>query len=85
MGVLAEVFANALAHKRAREALDGALEFERNVSSILAALLTAPPSEHDRVIEAGLGEMARMLGVEDASLWQRVGQRQRVYDHASME
>ena len=75
MGVLAEVFANAVAHKRAREALDVAIEFERNVSSILAALLTAPPSEHDRVIEAGLGDMARMLDVEDATLWQRVGQR----------
>ena len=75
MGVLAEVFANALAHKRAREALEVAIEFERNVSSILAALLTARPSEHDRVIEAGLGDMARMLGVEDATLWQRVGRR----------
>ena len=75
MGVLAEVFANALAHKRAREAHEVAIEFERNVSSILAALLTAPPSEHDRVIEAGLGDMARMLEVDDAALWQRVGQR----------
>ncbi len=75
IGVLSEVFANALAHKRAREALEVAIEFERNVSSILAALLTAPPSEHDRVIEAALGDMARMLGVDDAALWQRVGQR----------
>ena len=52
--VLAEVLANALAHKRAQEALDAAMGFERTVSGVLAALLTAPRSEQDRVIEAGL-------------------------------
>ncbi len=73
MGVLAEVFANALAHKRARESLDVAIEFERKVSSTLAGLLMAPALEHDRVIEEGLRDMARMLDVEDATLWQRAG------------
>ena len=32
---LADVFANALAHKRAQEALDAAIEFERTVSGVL--------------------------------------------------
>jgi FixJ family two-component response regulator/signal transduction histidine kinase len=73
--VLADVFANALAHKRAQEDLDAAIGFERMVSDVLARLLTAGPSEHDRVIEAGLGDMARMLGAERATLWQRVGDK----------
>ena len=84
MGVLADVFANALAHKRAQEALDAAIDFERKVSDILAALLTAGPSEHDRVIEAGLRDMARTLGVERATLWQRVGTANRVHEDAPM-
>ncbi len=71
--VLAEVLANALAHKRAQEALDAAMGFERTVSGVLAALLTAARSEQDRVIEAGLADLARAFGVERATLWQRVG------------
>jgi FixJ family two-component response regulator/signal transduction histidine kinase len=70
---LADVFANALAHKRAQEALDAAVEFERTVSRILAELLTSAPAEVDRVIEAGLAAMARIFGAERATLWRRVG------------
>jgi GAF domain-containing protein len=71
--VLADVFANALAHKRTQEALDAAMAFERVVSSILAELLTAGRAERDRVIEAGLRDMARVFGAERATLWERVG------------
>jgi FixJ family two-component response regulator/signal transduction histidine kinase len=73
--VLADVFANALAHKRAQEALDEAIRFEHLVSDTLAALLTAGRTEQDRVIENGLGRMARLFDAERATLWQRVGDR----------
>jgi FixJ family two-component response regulator/signal transduction histidine kinase len=72
---LADVFANALDHKRAQEALDAAVEFERTVSRILAELLTSAPAEVDRVIEAGLAAMARVFGAERATLWRRVGDK----------
>jgi len=73
--VIADVFGNALAHKRAQEALDSAMAFERLVSEILAALLTATRAEErDRVIESSLASMARLFGAERATLWQRVGE-----------
>src|SRR5215510_12702284 len=71
--VLADVFANALAHKRAQEGLDAAIGFERLVSEILAALLTAGPGEQDRVIDSALRDMAQAFGAERATLWQRRG------------
>jgi FixJ family two-component response regulator/signal transduction histidine kinase len=73
VGVLATIFANSLAHKRAQEGLDAAMRFERAVSDLLADLLTAAPAQQDRVIEAGLAEMARAFGAGRATLWQRVG------------
>ena len=73
--VLATIFGNALAHKRAQEALEAAMGFERTVSGLLAALLTAERSEQDRVIEAGLRDTARLLGAEHATLWQRLGDK----------
>ena len=73
--VLATIFGNALAHKRAQEALATALGFERTVSDLLAALLTAGRSEQERVIEAGLCDTALLLGAEHATLWQRLGDR----------
>jgi FixJ family two-component response regulator/signal transduction histidine kinase len=71
--VLSTIFGNALAHKRAQESLEAAMAFERTVSGLLAALLTATPSEQDRVIDAGLRDTARLLGAEHAALWQRPG------------
>ena len=72
--ILADVFGNALAHKRAQEALDSAMKFERLVSEILTALLTTDRAEgRDRVIEAGLHDMALILGAERATLWARIG------------
>ncbi len=73
--IVATIFGNALAHKRAQESLDTALGFERSVSGVLAALLEAGPLEHDSVIDAGLRDLARVFGAERATLWQRVGDR----------
>ncbi len=75
IGVLADVLANALEHKRAREALDAAMRFERTVSEVLGALLTAARAEQDHVIEAGLRDMAQVFGAERATLWERVGDK----------
>lgn len=73
--VVATILGNALAHKRAQEALGTALEFERSVSRVLAALLAAGPGERDSVIEAGLRDLAQVFGTERATLWQRIGDR----------
>ncbi len=73
--VLATILGNALAHKRAQEALDRAMEFERLVSRVFAALLRAAPSELDRVIEAGLRDAARCLGAERGTLWRYQGHK----------
>ena len=70
--VLATIFGNALAHKRAQESLDAAIAFEHTVSEVLGALLTGPRADQDGVIEAGLRDMARVFGAERATLWQRV-------------
>jgi signal transduction histidine kinase len=71
--IIADVFGNALAHKRAQEDLEAAMAFEQRASAILGALLTAAPADQDPVIEAGLGDMARVFGAERATLWQRIG------------
>jgi signal transduction histidine kinase len=72
--ILAEVFGNALAFKRARESLDSSMKFERLVSGTLAALLTADRAEdRNRVIEAALRDMALLLGAARATLWERIG------------
>lgn len=70
--ILAEVLANALAHKRAREDLDAAMRFERKAVDILRALLAAPRERQDHVLEAGLGDVARALGADRATLWRIV-------------
>ena len=71
--VVADVFGNALAYKRARESLDAAVEFERLVSEMLAGLLMSDRAEdRDHVIEAGLRDMALSLGAERATLWERI-------------
>ncbi len=83
LGILADVFGNALAYKRARESLDSAMRFERLVSGILAAVLTTDRAEdRDRVIEAGLRDMAFILGAERATLWERIGSEPRVQEDA---
>lgn len=70
--VLAAILANALAHKRTQEELAAAINFERKASEILSALLRAPRAPQDQLLEAGLRDVARALGAERATLWQRV-------------
>ena len=72
IGVLADVFANALAHQRSRMALDAACAFERTASDMLGGLLTGEHAEQDRLIEAGLGRLAGVFNAERVSLWQRL-------------
>lgn len=74
VGVLSDVFANALAHKQAVQERDAAIAFERTLSGILAALLTAPAEGRDAVIEVGLRDAAHVLGAQRATLWQRLGE-----------
>jgi len=69
--VLATVLGNALAHKRAQEALDAVMAFEQAVSEVVAKLLTAGCADQDLVIETGLRDMARVFGAERATLWRR--------------
>ena len=57
---------------RHRAQIDEALGFERLVASVLAALLLADPQDEDRVIEEGLRDIAQYLGVERATLWERI-------------
>jgi FixJ family two-component response regulator/signal transduction histidine kinase len=71
LAMVADVFANALGHKRAREALDAALRFESAMSRALLALLTSDRSDRGRAIESGLADVARTFGAERATLWQR--------------
>ena len=74
MRVLADIFANALAHKRTRQALGTAVRFERMASSILASLLRAPRAEQGSVVEAGLHKVAQAFHADRASLWLRMGE-----------
>lgn len=75
IGALADVFANALAHKRAQESLDVAMKFERGAADVLASLLTAGLGQRDRMIEAALRDIAELFDVDRATLWQRIGRR----------
>lgn len=68
--VLADVFAGALAHQRLREELDVALGFERKAAEILRSVTEAPDAQQAGALEVGLGEVARALGTDRATLWQ---------------
>lgn len=68
---VAEIFAVALARKHAQEALDRAMGFEHIATSTLAALLVAGPGTQGRIIDAGLGDIGRLLCVDWAALWER--------------
>lgn len=73
MQVMSTVFGSALAHKRTREELDTAMGFEQMASDILRALLAAPRTEQDGVLETGLRAVAKAFGADRATLWERVG------------
>ncbi len=70
--LLAQIFSNALAHKRAQEELDQALGFERLAADTLAALLLAAPEDQDVAMERGLRDIAQNLGGDRATLWERL-------------
>jgi signal transduction histidine kinase len=65
---LREVFTNALARKRAQEALDNALGFERLAGNILSSLLLAEMQKEAEVVEQALCEIARFLQVQRVTL-----------------
>ena len=72
MGLLAQIFGSALARKRAQEELEEAIGFERLASNILASLFLARPGDEAGAIEQGLEDIGRFLGVQRASLWERI-------------
>jgi signal transduction histidine kinase len=75
MRLVAQIFGNALARKHAQEELDRALDFDRLATRILASLLIAEPSDEDRAIEQGLGDIGRSLGVDRVGLWEALPSR----------
>ena len=72
MGLLAQILGSALARKRAQEDLEEAIGFERLASNILASLFLARPGDEAGAIEQGLEDIGRFLGVQRASLWERI-------------
>ena len=72
MRLLAQIIGSALARKRAQEELDQAIGFERLASAVLASLLLARPGDEAGAIEQGLKDIAIFLGVQRASLWERI-------------
>jgi len=69
---LADIFANALARKRAQEELDFALGFERLATRILASVLHAELEKEAEVVERGLCDIAQFVNVQRATLWERL-------------
>lgn len=72
VGVLAMVFANALAHQMARDALHEAVNFERTVTQLLANLLASDIADRDQALESALRDMSAMFSADRAALWRRV-------------
>jgi hypothetical protein len=56
----------------AQEDLEEAIGFERLASNILASLFLARPGDEAGAIEQGLEDIGRFLGVQRASLWERI-------------
>ncbi len=65
---VAQVFANALARKRARRALEERIAFERLIAELVKTLVNVPADELDAQIRSGLGSLVEHLGVERSSL-----------------
>ena len=72
MRLLAQILGSALARKRAQGELEEAIGFERLASNILASLFLARPGDEAGAIEQGLEDIGRFLGVQRASLWERI-------------
>ena len=69
VGFLADVFANALAHKRAQEDLELSLGFERLLVDISAALIRQRPSDLEVAVTKALRAIGEFLLVERTVLW----------------
>jgi signal transduction histidine kinase len=69
---LAEIYAIALTRKRGQEELDQATGFERLATEILASLLVAGAGVDDGAMESSLRKIGLFLGVDRATLWERV-------------
>jgi C4-dicarboxylate-specific signal transduction histidine kinase len=67
--LVAEIFGNALARKRAQEELEQLFAFEQMLAEIAASLVAPPTADVDAAIEAGLQRTARFLGVDRTALW----------------
>src|SRR5436309_2089619 len=70
MRMLADVFASALARKRAQITMDQTLAFERLLADISASLMSTDESGLDAEIIAGLRDVAQFLGVDRCALWE---------------
>jgi hypothetical protein len=75
--LLAEIFANALARKRAQEDVERALGFERLLADISASLLRGAPGDLDNAITQALQAIGEFLHVDRALLWSLSGDRER--------
>jgi signal transduction histidine kinase len=69
--LLAEIFANAIARKRAQEERDHALGFERLLADLSASMLRAPSLEVERAIPDALRAMGEFLRVDSVALWRQ--------------
>ena len=67
--LVAEVFASALARKRAHDDVERALGFERLLVDISATLLRGQPGDLDAAISSALRTIGEFLRVERVLLW----------------
>jgi signal transduction histidine kinase len=68
--LLADLLAGVLARRHAEALRERALDFERLAARILAALLIAGARDEGAIVEAGLRDLAAMLGADRAGLWE---------------
>ncbi len=66
--LVAEVFGNALARKRAWQQLTERLDFERLIADLVKAFVNAKADELDALIGAGLGRVVEHLGLDRGAL-----------------
>jgi two-component system, NarL family, sensor kinase len=66
--LIAQVFANALARKRAEEALGERLQFEQLLSGLSARFVNLPPDRVDPEIEVGLRQILEFFQVDHCAL-----------------
>ena len=66
--LIAQVFANALARKRAEENLEDRLQFEQLLSGLSARIVIIPPDRVDSEIEEGLRKILEFFQVDHCAL-----------------